>query len=228
MAMANLNPRGDQIERRTVNLAGHELRASGEGEVPRITGYAALFNTLSEDLGGFYEEIEPGAFSRTLREADVRGLWNHNADYVLGRMSAGTLKLWEDEVGLAFEVVPPDTQWGRDLLVTIRRGDVREMSFAFATPPKGDDWVMEADQIVRKLLDVDLYDISPVTFPAYPTTSAQVRSRVEELQHARPAHPGDTSGTRGQAAPPGAAGDKEQVQARLGLMLRQLDVAERQ
>ena len=99
-----------EIERRSYTVA--ELRASAENEPPKITGYAAVFNQLSEDLGGFYERIDPGAFAKTLQEADVRSLWNHDPNYVLGRTRSGTLLLSEDDHGLAIDVTPPDTSWG--------------------------------------------------------------------------------------------------------------------
>lgn len=166
-----------EIERRTI--CARELRASDEGDGPaRISGYAAVYNSLSEDLGGFREMIAPGAFGAL--DGDVRALWNHNSDYVLGRTRSGTLALSSDEIGLAFEATPPDTQWARDLMTTIRRGDVDQMSFGFRTVR--DEWRQETGQApVRTLLQVELYDVSPVTFPAYPQTSAQVRARVSEM-----------------------------------------------
>lgn len=161
-----------------------ELRVAGgeAAEPPKIAGYAALFDALSEDLGGFVEQIAPGAFARTLRDGDARALWNHDANYPLGRVSAGTLRMAEDVLGLSFEIDPPDTSWARDLMVSLQRGDVREMSFGFYV--KEDTWEQVGDQIVRTLRDVDLLDVSPVTFPAYPQTSAQVRARVDELRAA--------------------------------------------
>lgn len=162
-----------------------ELRVDeGEGG-PTISGYAAVFNALSEDLGGFREEIQPGTFKRTLSEnADVRALWNHNPDMVLGRTRAKTLELWEDDRGLAFRIQVPDTQLGRDALVSIQRGDVDQMSFGFYT--QQDRWAQdEGGNVLRTLVDVDLVDVSPVTFPAYPQTSAQVRSQAAEMARKR-------------------------------------------
>lgn len=164
------------IERRAFTIT--ELRVNPiEGDEPEIHGYAAVFNELSDDLGGFYERIEPGAFAMSLGSDDVRALWNHNSDYPLGRIKAGTLSLDEDQKGLRFVIKPPDTQWARDLLVSIQRGDVDQMSFAFMTVQ--DRWEHIGDQTIRTLLEVQLYDVSPVTYPAYPQTSAAVRSQLE-------------------------------------------------
>lgn len=161
------------IERRVFPV--RELRVAGEGDQPRkINGYAAVFNELSEDLGGFIERIKPGAFAKTLQEADVRALWNHDPNYVLGRTKPGTLRLAEDQTGLAIEIDPPmEAQWARDLMVSMIRGDVDQMSFGFRTIR--DEWVTAGEQIVRTLLEVQLYDVSPVTFPAYPQTEVNVR-----------------------------------------------------
>lgn len=153
------------------------LRASGDGK--RITGYAAVFNSLSEDLGGFREMVMPGAFDRCLRGApDVRCLFNHDPNLVLGRTRSGTLRLSADSSGLKFDCDIPDTQAGRDVRESIRRGDVDQCSFGFIV--NGQNWREEDDgsglpQSIRELTDVDLFDVSPVTYPAYPQTSVSAR-----------------------------------------------------
>src|SRR5262245_2558056 len=126
-------------------LRSTELRAEGaDGERPLIVGYAAVFESLSEDLGGFRERIRPDAFTRSLQEgADVRALVDHDPSRVLGRNKAGTLRLRTDTRGLLVEIDPPNTTAGRDIVESIRRGDVDGMSFAFRTPKGGDDWRME-------------------------------------------------------------------------------------
>lgn len=167
------------LERRTFSIV--ELRVSDDTE-PHITGHAAVFNSPSEDLGGFTEVIAQGAFAKTIQEADVRALWNHNPDYVLGRTKSGTLRLEEDHQGLAVDIRPPDTQWARDLMASMRRGDINQMSFGFHTIK--DKWVSENDKTTRTLLEVKLFDVSPVTFPAYPATSVQVRAVVQQLEGA--------------------------------------------
>lgn len=166
-----------------------EQRAEGDAAAtPVIVGHAALFDTWSEDLGGFREKIAPGAFTATIKEADVRALYNHNADIVIGRSKSGTLRLSEDKQGLAIEIDPPDTQAGRDLLVLLERGDVDQMSFGFRTVR--DEWFTpegEAYPTERTLLEVELFDVSPVTFPAYPDTDVGLRSqeRLREEHEAR-------------------------------------------
>jgi len=168
------------VERRTVPMVEVRVLEGPEGEPARIEGYAAVFGAWSEDLGGFREQIAPGAFAKTIQEADVRALFNHDVNYVLGRSQSGTLELREDERGLFFSVVPPGTSWARDLLVTMERGDVNQMSFGFETVR--DEWEKGPDdEVWRTLVEVKLFDVSPVTFPAYPQTSAQVRSKVSEL-----------------------------------------------
>lgn len=159
-------------EVRTVPI---ELRVEG-GESPKITGHAAVFDKWSEDLGGFREKIRSGAFKKTIKEADVRALFNHDPNYVLGRNTAGTLTLEEDKKGLAISIDPPDTQWARDLTTSIERGDINQMSFGFRTIK--DQWTTpkEGNDNQRELLEVELFDVSPVTFPAYPQTDVGVRS----------------------------------------------------
>lgn len=175
------------IERRIVD-AGLEVR--GEGETKTLVGYAAKFGVRSEDLGGFVESIAPGAFDRAISEGhDVRALWNHNADVVLGRTKAGTLRLSVDEVGLKIETDLPDTQAARDLRVSVARGDVSQMSFGFRT--KGDEWRTEDGVPYRTLTDLDLFDVSPVTYPAYPQTEVSVRAldQAREMVAPPPAAP---------------------------------------
>lgn len=162
-----------------------ELRAAGEGDgAPKtIVGYAAKFDRESQDLGGFREVIRKGAFARAIKEDDVRALWNHDDNFVLGRNLSGTLRMEEDASGLRIEVDPPDAQWAHDLVTSIERGDVDQMSFAFRTIK--DTWTRienaEAGQpdVLRELLDVRLYDVSPVTYPAYLDTEVGVRDLVE-------------------------------------------------
>lgn len=155
-----------------------KVQLRGGRGVRKITGYAALFNEESQDLGGFIEVIRPGAFRRTIEEgADVRALWNHDDSFVLGRTKSGTLRLWEDDRGLRIEIDPPDAQWAKDAVVSIERGDVDQMSFAFSVAPGGDRWSQRGGKQLRELLDVNLFDVSPVTYPAYTKTTVSARSR---------------------------------------------------
>lgn len=159
-----------------------ELRVeAGDGEdaPPKITGYAAVFDQLSQPImGQFREKIEPGAFGKALRgKPDIRALFNHSADYVLGRTSAKTLSLAQDERGLAVEIMPPDTVWARDLMASMQRGDIDQMSFAFSVGK--DEWSQDLkERTIREV--AQLFDISVVTFPAYPQTSAQARDMHED------------------------------------------------
>ncbi len=159
-------------EIRTVPI---ELRVEGDDN-PKIVGHAAVFNKWSEDLGGFREKIASGAFTKTINEGDIRALFNHDPNFVLGRNKAGTLTLEEDKKGLKVSIEPPDTQWARDLTTSIERGDINQMSFGFRTVK--DEWTTPKNgkENKRELLEVELFDVSPVTFPAYPQTDVGVRS----------------------------------------------------
>lgn len=170
----------EAVERRISGTI--ELRDGPSGS-PMLVGYGAVFNQLSDDLGGFRELIEPGAFTKTLNDgADVRALFNHDPNLVLGRARAGTLRLREDERGLAYEIDVPDTQYGRDLVTSMKRGDITQSSFAFR-PLR---WLWEIDEAsdtrVWRQQEVALYDVSPVTYPAYPQTSSAVRSILARLK----------------------------------------------
>lgn len=170
-----------QIERRTFHNV--EFRVSAENEPAKITGYGAVFDSRSEDLGWFdelREEIDPHAFDTVLASnPDVRGLFNHDANLVLGRTTAGTLRLSVDARGLSYEIDPPDTQFARDLMVSMRRKDITGSSFAFTC--KRDQWTDNGDgSITRRILEFDeLFDVSPVTYPAFPAASSGVRSLPE-------------------------------------------------
>lgn len=160
-----------QIERR-YTVGEVEVRQYN-GDKYRIEGHAAVFGKRSADLGGFHETVAPGAFSKTIQEADVRGLWNHDPNYVLGRSAAQTLKLSVDSTGLLYQIDPPDTTWARDLLVSMERGDVSNSSFAFRTIK--DDWGLDDEEYPhRSLLEVGLVDVSVVTYPAYPDADSGV------------------------------------------------------
>lgn len=170
------------LERRAIT----ELR-SVESETPVLEGYAAVFNTLSEELWGFRERIAKGAFGKTIQEDDIRFLFNHNADHVLGRNKAKTLLLSEDDRGLKFRVDLPDTQFARDLAESVKRGDIDQCSFGFYVVI--DNWRKEDGVIVRTLEEVELFDVSLVTYPAYKDTTASVRfnqtlfqEKIQELE----------------------------------------------
>jgi HK97 family phage prohead protease len=171
------------LERR-VALVGAFRVTAAEG-ITKIAGHAAKFDVLSEDLGGFRERIAPGAFAQTIKNGDVRALFNHDSNIVLGRNKAGTLRLSEDTAGLAFEVDVPQTQLVRDMvLAPIERGDVSQCSFGFFTLQ--DKWAKLDGEWVRTLLEVELFDVSPVTYPAYPQTDVAVRGLQDAIKSAAP------------------------------------------
>lgn len=168
------------VEKRYIPLELAELRLGMMADGTRfLKGYAAVFNKLSEDLGGFKEKIKPGAFKKALKDSDVRMLFNHNSDYVLGRESNGTLEVKEDERGLLVNATPPD--WAAWIMESVERGDIDKMSFGFWVGV--DEW--DHKRNVRTLVEVaELVEVSPVTFPAYPSTNIDVamRSRKESLE----------------------------------------------
>lgn len=166
------------IEQRTYEL---ELRADKDGR--KISGHAAIFNSIA-DGGWFREKVAPGAFSDSIQADDIRALFNHDSNLILGRNKAGTLRLSEDSRGLLIEIDPPDTQFARDLLISIERGDISQMSFGFETKkdswersPKDESGKKGAD--LRTLERVKLWDVSPVTFPFYKDTDVAVRSHEQ-------------------------------------------------
>lgn len=140
-------------------------------------GYAALFNSETEIAGAFREVIAPGAFAETLKKSDVRALVDHDTGRVIGRSSAGTLRLKEDDVGLSVEVDLPDTTEGRDLAVLLERGDITGMSFGFRVT--AESWDERGPMPVRTIQAVDLFEVSAVAFPAYDDTSIALRSLDE-------------------------------------------------
>ena len=151
----------------------------------KIRGYAVVFNAKSQNLGGFREIIKPEAVDRTLSEAlDVRALVDHDTGKVIGRTKAGTLALRKDKKGLRVEIDPADTTAGRDVLESVRRGDISGMSFAFRTLT--DEWRMEDGETIREVLDMTISEVSIVSFPAYTQTSVEVAQRsLEQFQKAQ-------------------------------------------
>lgn len=161
------------------NVTGLVEYRAADGDTGAVAvGTAAVFGKWSVDLYGFREQIDPGAFTKTLREADVVGLWNHSDNDLLGRVSSGTLRLKADDEALRYEIDLPDTTVGRDVETLLRRKDIRGSSFAFRTIR--DKWEEDEDgNVSRTLLEVALIDVSPVARPAYPDTDAGLRSLAE-------------------------------------------------
>lgn len=171
-----------EIERRFI--APLELRVDGD-KAKRLMGYAAVFNSLT-DLYWYREQIAPACFADTIGADDIRGLFNHDPNMILGRNRAKTLILKEDERGLWFEIDVPDTQVGRDTVTSVQRGDVTGCSFEFRTMKDAWDYSDE-NHPVRTLQKVQLFDVGPVTYPAYTDTSVAARSRDAWLKGQGPA-----------------------------------------
>lgn len=177
------------IEKRVFTMELRAEEANTEGR--SVAGYAAVFNSPSEDMG-FVEYIERGAFKEAIKTSDVRALFNHDHNYVLARTASGTLKLEEDEKGLRYEFDVPNTSFGNDFLISLRRGDISQSSFAFTVSEQtweekqiGDDV-----QYIRRIKKVDrLMDVSPVTYPAYPDTEVALRSKPAKEEVGPPPTP---------------------------------------
>lgn len=168
------------VEIRTAALGPVELRATPDG-VGQLTGYAAVFNRYSQNLGGFVEQVDPAAFNKTLADgAPVMARGNHDDAYLLGTTWADTLHLEIDGTGLRYTVDLPDTSAGRDYKELAARGDIKWSSFAFRTLE--DDWgVTDQGFPLRTLRSVQLVDVAPVNSPAYLDTSVAARSLERAL-----------------------------------------------
>lgn len=173
-----------KMERRYLPITEIEFRQSEEDGQHKISGYAAVFNKRSEDLGGFVEVLRPGAFRKALeKNPDVKCLFNHDPSALLARTKNGTLKLEENTVGLRFEAILADTQVASDVWELIQRGDVDQCSFAFSVSKDGDKWEEKKDGLyLREIYEVDtLADVSAVTYPAYTQTAVNVRTAKDVL-----------------------------------------------
>ena len=179
-------PDPHSIETRRYFPTEFETR-SDPGKAPRITGYASVFDKPSQPLGwdGYTEYIEAGAFTKTIREADVAALFNHDPNIVLGRNRANppTLALAEDTTGLRYDVdIDPENRQSSDVFRMIVRGDVYQSSFGFEVIPGKEIWEFPDDgSMIRRIKEVKLWDVSPVTFPAYLDTTVEVDSFLRSL-----------------------------------------------
>jgi HK97 family phage prohead protease len=155
-----------------------EIRAASNGG-PVISGYAAVFNSPSSEDLGFVETVDPGAFDKTLSEADVRGLGNHDPSWLLGRSGNGTLRLSVDATGLRYEIdVNENDPDGVRALEKVRRGDWVGSSFSFQAIR--DEWDYQVSPPTRRLLEVKLIDVAPVTFAAYEQATVSARSMLAD------------------------------------------------
>lgn len=158
------------MERRCLDPEPSEMRLDYDKLGPTIRGYAAVFNSRTKLYGNLYEQVAPGAFSETLKRDNVYALWQHDWTMPLGDLKSGTLRLWEDEKGLGYELNPGDTDYAVNLVKNIKRGVVRQSSFGFDAQEAPNVHDAEAKGVVRTLKRVRLYDVSPVTLAAYPAT----------------------------------------------------------
>jgi len=166
------------MDKRIFQVSG--LRAEEEDGRPVIRGVAVLYNRET-NIGPFREVVRPGALTKTLKERDQMALWNHESGKPLGRKSANTLILDDREDGLHVTIIPGNRSWDKDAVESIARGDVQGMSFGFE---------VVTDNVIREdgkpplveLRELKLWEVSPVTFPAYAETSVSIRSAVERYQ----------------------------------------------
>lgn len=178
---------------RKLTFADSELRladADTDAAAPRLVGYGAKYG-IETDIGWFREKIKAGAFDEAIENDDVRALKNHDPNLLLGRTASGTLRLASNTVGLRFEIDMPDTTTGRDTVEEVRRGDLKGCSFSFTVAE--DKWTHYDDgrPSERTIVKIGrLFDVGPVTFPAYESTSVGVRS-LEEFRSATQAEPAE-------------------------------------
>jgi HK97 family phage prohead protease len=167
------------LERRAVPT---EFEVRSEGKSFAFYGYALKWDARSGNLGGFRERVALGATTEAIQSDDIRALYNHDPNLVLGRNRSNTLRLSEDSTGLHYEVDMPDTTYARDLATSMERGDVSQSSFGFKVRSDGDSWAEDDDGFpLRTLTRVSLFDVSPVTYPAYTDSTSGVGSRALEL-----------------------------------------------
>lgn len=182
MAKSQNKPDGQELRSLAAKV---ERRADGDGKVT-VTGYAAVFGEWAQIWDWFEETIARGAFTNSLRTADVRAYFDHDRGRVLGRSSAGTLRLEEDARGLRVEIDLPDTTDGRDVATLIERGDVTGLSFGFSVLRQ--EWDETVTPARRTILEVELREVSIVSEPAYDGTSIALRS-FEAARQERRGHP---------------------------------------
>jgi HK97 family phage prohead protease len=173
------------MEKRIYNVETRVETTEDNKEV--VVGYGSIFNSRSENLGGFYEYIAPEAItSDTIVASDVRALINHDPNLILARSKNGdgNLKLSVDETGLRYEFNIPETSYGKDLAINLKNGNISQSSFAFTIAKDGDNWTTDAEgRDIRTITKIDrLYDISSVTYPAYNDASSDLVIAQRGLQ----------------------------------------------
>lgn len=191
-----LAPEGSALERRKLYVRDLAVRAVGEGDTKRkvLEGLAAVFDEetqIGPDAYGWLESIEPGAFAKTIKNDDIRALFNHDASLVLGRTENDTLALREDKQGLRSVITPPATATAADVVKLVEGGFVTGMSIGFSV--RSQEWTKpeegSRDLPKRRIREVTLYDVGPVTFPAYPQTTVTARDQARSLIEQRDRRP---------------------------------------
>ena len=171
---------------RQLRTIATQFQTREDGDTPHIMGYFAVFNSTYEIAPGMSESIAPGAFSKALAGGDIRALVNHDTTLVLGRTKAGTLELREDSRGLWGDVaINPNDRDAMNLYERVKRGDVDQCSFGFGEPFKEDTEVHEDGSVHWTLTEVNLFEVSACTFPAYEATNISARSRERDNLMAR-------------------------------------------
>ncbi len=159
------------------SVTGLEIRDARPGFIGSLVGYPAVWDTESRDMGGWVEVLKPGVFTRSLKEQpDVFAFYQHDDSRVLGRTSAGTLRLQEDQRGLRMELDLVDTQLNRDVLAEVRAGNVTSMSFGMLGKSVKAEWTKGAGKSVRSVREAQLIEVSIVSIPAYAATEVSARS----------------------------------------------------
>ena len=171
--------------KRQIRTVATDFATREDGDKPHISGYFAVFNSIYEIAPGMTESIAPGAFSRTLPGGDIRALVNHDTTLVLGRTKAGTLDLKEDARGLWGDVsINPNDVDAMNLYERVKRGDVDQCSFGFWIVSEETDF-REDGSVHWNITDVDLFEVSACTFPAYEATNISAREAQRDAMEAR-------------------------------------------
>lgn len=164
-------------ELRYLQIQNMEVRNKSDTNEKIVVGYVVKFNERSQLIyNEFYEKVSKGAFAKSIEQNTIKALWDHNTNLVLGSTRAGTLKIEEDDIGLKFEIILPNTETGRNAFESIQRGDVDGVSFGFYVRNDNWEYLKDEDIYERTLLDIDLYEISPTPFPAYETSEVAKRT----------------------------------------------------
>lgn len=172
-------PKQKKEIRSTIQGSKLEAREAQDGS-KKLKGYAVVFNSPA-DIGDFTEIVAPGSFTQTLREDDQVMLRDHQSELLLGRRSAKTLILTQDEIGVAFELAVPNTSLGQDTYENVRLGNLKGCSFGFIV--RDSDWQQDRDgKLTRVIKNVQCFETTLTAFPAYPATSVDTRSVRSKLK----------------------------------------------